>query len=575
MSENAVSGLRRGRARSPFRSLLSVQMRLAYSSQGLAEKLGLGRKSRNAYAYLLLMAVAFLPLVVVMYSLAKLIAAQSVAIGQPGLPVAMAVSAGQLLVFVMGISSVMSVLYYANDTETLLGLPLTGRQIMLAKLLVAYVAQVLISLVVTGPFLLALGLSLRRTEFWLYALLAEAAIPAIPMALSVLATVLIMRATKGSRKRDQFRVVFGLIFFVVILGVQYLNTSMTAKGPDAVAKMLLERNGLLEAVAGYYPPLKWAAWALTADAAAARIGGLALFCGVSFGVLAAVSTAAQGWFIGGLSTDVSTSRPSGARTLARRKARTGSGAIVFRHRRPALSVAVRDHLTLVRTPNFLLVTMTNLLVFPLILIFGSIGGRGNIPYITGGASGRTLDIVALALVGVHGLMVAGNQVSSTAFTREGRAFWASKMIPLSPKEQVKGKLYYGLAVAGLQLIVMLATAGLAMKVDGTHLLAIAVLGALASLPVTSICIMNDLHSPKLTWEDPHQAMKGNFGTIVAMLLSAAFLGVVGLAVKVMLSAGLATGVVYVATSAILAGAGIALARAVESMAESRYREIEV
>jgi hypothetical protein len=45
----------------------------------------------------------------------------------------------------------MSVLYYSNDIETLLGLPLTARQIMLAKLLVVYAAEAVISIVATGP----------------------------------------------------------------------------------------------------------------------------------------------------------------------------------------------------------------------------------------------------------------------------------------------------------------------------------------------------------------------------------------------------------------------------------------
>jgi hypothetical protein len=39
-------------------------------------------------------------------------------------------------------------------------------------------------------------------EYWVSAVLVEALIPAIPMALSLLATVLIMRLTKGSRKRE-------------------------------------------------------------------------------------------------------------------------------------------------------------------------------------------------------------------------------------------------------------------------------------------------------------------------------------------------------------------------------------
>lgn len=579
MSANSIPGLR-ARASSPFRSLLSMQMKLAYGPKGLAEKLGLGKKARNAYLYVGLLALAFLPLMSMLYTTARLIAVQSIALGQPGLPVVMAVTAGQFLVFFMGISSVMSVLYYSNDIETLLGLPLTARQIMLAKLLVVYAAEAVISIVATGPFLLALGNLMGTAEYWFSAVLVEALIPAIPMALSLLATVLIMRLTKGSRKRDQFRVVLGLLFFVLILGVQYLNTSMATQGPEETMRMLFERNGLIQAAAGYYPPLKWAAWALTGDSPAARFGGLALFCGVSFGILAVVTSVAQGWFLGGLSTDVTTSRKAapveGTASDRRTAKKTAStGRMVFRSRSPALAVALRDHRVLMRTPNFLLVTLTNLTVFPLILVFSSLGSQGNIPYLTGGAPESLLDTIALILVGIHGFIVAGNQVSSTAITREGSAFWASKMIPVPPREQVRGKIMYGLMVAGIQLAVMLATAGLVMKIDGGHLAVVAVLGAFISLPITAICIMNDLRAPKLTWEDPHQAMKGNFGTLVAMLFSLLYVGGVAFIVRMLMSAGVAIAYVYGIAAAILAVTGVMLKRAAEAMAETRYREIEV
>ncbi|HHY45160.1 MAG TPA: hypothetical protein GX512_05560 [Firmicutes bacterium] len=561
MSKEAILG-GKFKVRSPFYSLVHTQMKVAYGPKGLAEKLGLGRRDRNAYIYLALIAMAFIPLVSQLYAAGKAMASQLIAIGQPGLSVVTSVAAGQFLVFFLGVSSVMSVLYYANDNETLLAMPLKPAQIMLAKMAVAYVAELFMALAVTGPFLAGLGVQLAVPEFWLYMVLLEVAIPAIPLALSLLATVLIMRATKGSRRRDQFRVVLGLIFFALIIGLNFLNTSMATRGPEETIRMLMERNGLIQAAAGYYPPLKWAALALTSDTAFGRLAGMLLFVGVSFGVLGGIAAFTQRWFLGGYTRDVSASR-------------AGASRLTFRARRPAVAVALRDHYMLVRTPNFLLTVLTNLIVFPLIVTLTAVTGQGQIPYLVRGLSGHALDIMALVIIAVHGFIVSGNQVASTTLTREGRAFWASKMIPVSPREQFMGKMVYNILFAAVQLGILLASAAVLLRVDAAHLAVIAVLGTLVSVPVTAICMMNDLWNPRLNWENPHAAMKGNFGTLIAMLFSAAYLFACGLIVKAMLSAGLSIQVIYWVSAVVVLVSGLVLAKVASSWAEKRYAEIEV
>lgn len=561
MSKEAILG-GKFKVRSPFYSLVHTQMKVAYGPKGLAEKLGLGRRDRNAYIYLVLIAMAFIPLVSQLYAAGKAMASQLIAIGQPGLSVVTSVAAGQFLVFFLGVSSVMSVLYYANDNETLLAMPLKPAQIMLAKMAVAYVAELFMALAVTGPFLAGLGVQLAVPEFWLYMVLLEVAIPAIPLALSLLATVLIMRATKGSRRRDQFRVVLGLIFFALIIGLNFLNTSMATRGPEETIRMLMERNGLIQAAAGYYPPLKWAALALTSDTAFGRLAGMLLFVGVSFGVLGGIAAFTQRWFLGGYTRDVSASR-------------AGASRLTFRARRPAVAVALRDHYMLVRTPNFLLTVLTNLIVFPLIVTLTAVTGQGQIPYLVRGLSGHALDIMALVIIAVHGFIVSGNQVASTTLTREGRAFWASKMIPVSPREQFMGKMVYNILFAAVQLGILLASAAVLLRVDAAHLAVIAVLGTLVSVPVTAICMMNDLWNPRLNWENPHAAMKGNFGTLIAMLFSAAYLFACGLIVKAMLSAGLSIQVIYWVSAVVVLVSGLVLAKVASSWAEKRYAEIEV
>jgi len=541
----------------------------------VAQKMGLGPKSRLGYLILGLIFLTLIPLMAVLYRMGDMLAAQSVAMGQPGLPVTVAVMMGQFMVFFVGVSALMSTLYYAEDLETLQALPLTGRQIMISKVMVAYVAQLLLSSALVLPFVLPLGLRMSSPLFWLSALVVDLTIPAIPLALALLFTVLIMRVTSGFKRRDLFRVVFGVVFFVLIIGLQSVNARMTSRGPEEVMEAIMQRNGLIQVVSGYYPPLKWAAWSMTGSTVASSLGGLVLFAGISMAALSGVAGGAQGWFLGGTGRDVrtaagtrKTTRPGGAAAAVR-----DQHGLFSKVRTPASAVALRDHWVLTRTPNFLLVTLTNMAVIPIMWVFSAISG-GEIRALFGGLGGGVTGSLVLVLIAVQGGLAAMNQVSSTAISREGGTFWLSKMIPVPARDQMRGKVRYSLAVTMVQLLTLLVPAAIAFRLDAPSLAVLAVLGILVSWPVTCICILNDLLSPRLTWTDPHQAMKGNLATLGAMLLSAVYLFVGGAVVRAVFKAGLIGIPLYLLVAGMATASGYVFQRYLENAAGHRYQDIE-
>jgi len=573
---------------SPFRALLGTQLKIEFGQRGLSEKLGLGRSSRSAYVYLVLMVLAFFPLIGMLYQLGDGIAAQSIAMSQPGLPVVLAVMLGQFLVLVVGVSALLSSLYYSSDVEMLQSMPLTGRQILGAKVLVAYIAEIVFSSVVAIPFFIPLGRRLGGPIFWVMAALVNLAIPAIPLALGLLFTVLIMRSTKGVRHRDMFRVVFGLVFFLLVMAFQYFNTNMINHGPEAMMQALMEPNGLVQVVSGYYPPLTWAAWALTGWNAGKGLTGALAFVGGSLLILLFIASFTQGWFLGGLGKDVgkASARQSG-RVAVTRKDRgagalgRGDGASVVakpgkgrfsQDKTPLHAVFLRDHRVLIRTPNFLLVVLTNMAIIPIMLVFSAIGGNDLFAML--GSSVRS-DALLLIMVAIQGGISSMNQVSSTAISREGQTFWLSKMIPVLPRVQVRAKLRYCIMVSAAQLATLLGAGAFIAHMDPYHLAIAAVLGMLASWPVSALCIINDLYSPRLSWTEPHQAMKGNFATLGAMLLCGVYLLVTGFAVKLIYEAGLGGLPLYLIVAAIAAGTGLPIQKYMENLADAKYLSIEV
>jgi ABC-2 type transport system permease protein len=236
-------------------------------------------------------------------------------------------------------------------------------------------------------------------------------------------------------------------------------------------------------------------------------------------------------------------------------------------------VAFRDHWVLTRTPNFLLVVLTNLAIVPIMIVFSAVGG-GELRALLGSVSGTAIDPIVLILVAVQGMLASMNQVSSTSISREGGTFWLSKMIPLPARVQVQGKLRYSLIVSALQLATLLVTAAMLFHMDAYHLVVVAALGMLVSWPVSAICLINDMYSPRLAWTEPHQAMKGNFATLGAMLLSGLYLFAGGFAVRMIYKAGMGGLPLYLVVAVIAVVSGFGLQKYMESIAGPRYNAIE-
>lgn len=577
MSDIGVPGIRKKGILSPFKSLLSMQFKIEYGQRGVAEKLGLGKKARATYVYLALIALAFIPMMALLYSMGESLARALVAAGQPGIQVILAMSAAQFIVVFIGISALMSTLYYSSDLETLQALPLTARQILVAKVLIVYVVQLLFTSVVMLPFLVPLGLELRSASYWLFALVLDVTAPAIPLGLALVATVLIMRATRGLKQKDLFRVVFGLAFFVLIMVFEYVNVSFTSGGIDAVMRAVMQRNGLIQIMSTYYPPLRWAAWALTGSSAMSQLSGVALFAVASVVVLGGSAALSQRWFLSGAGREVRTAgrTAAGGRAASNEAVGQAVDGLFLRQRQPSSAIAWRDHKVLTRTPNFFLVTLTNLALVPIMWVLGMIGSRGEIiPGLNSLLAGQATPIV-LTLVAVQGFLAAMNQVASTAISREGGSFWLSKMIPIPGRVQIRGKIRYSMAVAALQLATLLGAGVVLFRLGPANLVILAVLGMLASWPVSVICILNDLYSPRLNWTDPHQAIKGNFATLGAMLFSLVYVAAAGFLVRLAYKAGTAPTLLYLLCAGIAAISGAALQRFLEDKADARYNSIEV
>jgi ABC-2 type transport system permease protein len=146
-------------------------------------------------------------------------------------------------------------------------------------------------------------------------------------------------------------------------------------------------------------------------------------------------------------------------------------------------------------------------------------------------------------------------VASSSFSREGRKFWVSKVIPVDYRQQVFAKFLHSMAIALLGIGSAAAVLVFRFHLDAGKWLPSLALALPVTAFLTSLNLAVDLARPLLDWISPQKAMKQNLNVLIAMLLDLGFLFLYGLAFVTLGKSGLS----FAAVIGILLALGLGLA----------------
>jgi ABC-2 type transport system permease protein len=150
----------------------------------------------------------------------------------------------------------------------------------------------------------------------------------------------------------------------------------------------------------------------------------------------------------------------------------------------------------------------------------------------------------------------------------------SKVIPVAPRDQAKGKLLHSFAVALLGIAA--ASVVVVLIARPTVPVLTAALGAavVGSFVLTVIGMLIDLARPLLDWTNPQKAIKQNLNVLLAVLADLAFMALMFFLVRLMKKAGLSGNSLVAAVFVLLAGLAAASYRLLLAFADKRYPQIE-
>ncbi len=448
-------------------------------------------------------------------------------VGLAGLLVSLCLSAGVLLVFLFGILYVISIFYYASDVEKLLPLPLRADDIIGAKLLVTAAYEYLYLAVLVVPPLAVYGIrSGAGALYYVYAVLSLVFLPIIPLCLSSILVMLVMRFTPLARNKDRFNMVSGLLVMVVALGFVFGIQSLATFSEQDLASLLGNSAGQIAGItASVFPGTSFAASALAEPAGWLAAGQIGLVIVIALAALAVTMQLSRILYFKGV-IGLGASSSSRRRLTAKEMADAGTSGSAF------WTYVLKDVRVLLRTPIFFMNNVLMNFLWPVFILIPLLTNQENDSLgqvfqmlrqtvFTDGSSAA----LALAITFGVGCFISGtNGIAESALSREGKLMYIMKILPMSYTRQLWAKLTVGvlMSLCGTLIMAVLFIAFLQPPL-WFALLLLAVLPGAILLPNVAGIIF-ELFWPKLNWDNEQKAVKQNlnvlYGILLAMLLAA-------------------------------------------------------
>jgi ABC-2 type transport system permease protein len=482
-----------------------------------------GRRRLKAALFILLLALAFVPIMVQIGIFAHRMLTALAPLGQEGVVLAFAFSFASLLILTFGVPSTLVIYYFAQDLEALLVLPLRPSVILSAKFLTAltveYAAEAVFLLPVFVAYAAHAGCSAALV---LAAAVVFLLLPVIPVAMASLLVMTAMQFTDLAGNRDRFAKIAGVALMAVVLGLNYGLQRAGAAGADPmqIAATLMRGDGLWGFVINrLFPACAFGVKAFLEAGSAAGWGGLLLFAVTAAGAFGVLLPLGEKFYLRGVQGGRGNAKSGAVRAPEK-------GLPLLKAGSAWRSYLNRELVVLFRDPVFFMnCVVTNFLWPVFAVVFSVTSPGGGIPqaaFLARFYSGS--GIIHAVWLGLGMLITAMNGVASSAISREGRQIGSVKILPMPFSRQLLAKAGAAAVLGAVGCVLM---AGLAFGVFRMpfSILPSAVLLMAAGI-VFSACtgMLIDLHFPKLFWDNAYKAVKQNINVPIHMAVCAVTAG---------------------------------------------------
>jgi len=471
-----------------------------------------GMNVKNKELGKLLLVGLLFALLMPMYQISSLLYRSFYEIGYPELTITYMYISTALIAFVSSIPLVISVFFYAKDLKLLATLPISENVIIYSKLSSIYLYTLGLSTVMLGPSLFFQMYYSRQPIIILIGIVAALITPVIPILIAMVLVMLMMRFFSNSGNRNLLSIIGNFLLIGVIVGIQLVLVRLQIR-PEVIQEMMAKEDGLLRIIGYRFPPSIW----LTKMMQASFFDTL-LFLGLNIVLLLTLTVVAKAFYRRALQAfNVEGSRGS-------RK-----GSLYYKQHSIGYQLVKRHIQIILHNPTFFLNTFLSLLV-P-ILIFG-------INFFTGQMSMELFRQPALQpyiILIYSGILISpavmGN-ISATVISREGKAFWETLVLPITPQQNIKYRVLSTIIINLAGSVLLGALAAFIIPITMLEAALAIVLCVVVTLLLANADIIINIERPFLNWSNPTAAVKNNLNVMISLGLRVIYGGILFLVIRI-------------------------------------------
>ena len=415
------------------------------------------------------------------------------------------------------IFSSINVFYFTKDNEYILPLPLKPYEIILARTNVLIITEYIVTVLIGFIPLLVYGvLTSVSMSYYLLMFVALVLVPILPILLVSIIVMIIMSFAKITKNKNKFQLIATILVLSIVIALSLSTTKLQDDiTNEQLAHMLVEANGMVDLLKGYFPTLDYVISSLTSDSiVVALIELLKVLVFTISGVIVYVFIAQKIYFKGLVGNLFSSSS---------KKKNIKINTNKYNNSKLYKSYISKEFKCLIRNPVFFMQCLLPAILIPLLMIVMVILQMKNsiTPQMSeqlNSFNGNTF-IVACVILGVIQFFSMFIYIAITAISRDGKNAIFMKYIPVSLYKQYIYKCIPNIVMGSITSIISIVVANIILKLDMLMIVLVFIAAIIMNVAESIILIIIDLKRPKLEWDSEYAVVKQNFNLIFPMIIS--------------------------------------------------------
>lgn len=497
--------------------LILTKVLLKSSGESLVQKDK--KKLPKTIAFIVLIAIAFIPMIFGFAAMAKASYEELIKINQEGLLIELVISVSNFIIFIFGFFYVLNTFYFSSDIENLLPLPLKPSIILGSKFTVVLIYEYITEIIFLLPIMIIYGvMSNIGAIYYLYLAIVFFTLPIVPLVISSIISIVIMKFIPLTKNKDIFKTVSGILGLAIGLGFNWIFQklgSSTQNTEDMINIMMQGKNSLVGTSKTIFPNTKFAVNSMLYSGDIKGLLNIIIFLliNVVF-ILILLFIGEKIYFKGVIGISETSSKQ---RKLSKYEIKKN-----IKENSILRAYLIKELKILFRTPAYFMNCVVINFLFPIILFLPFLSQPDmmkELSKVRNLLNSSTLSGIVIAICfGVIMFISTSNPTASTAISREGKYIFTCKYLPISYKKQIISKVLSGVILNFIGLALLILTSSIILKPPFYLIIQITILSIIITFFTNFVGIFIDLMFPKLLWDNEQRAVKNNMNALISMIL---------------------------------------------------------